>query len=260
MIKNSKVACATRRALILSAATALSAVMPALAQQQGAEDETLDIVVVTGSRIAAPNSKSASPIVSLSDRDIKVTGKTDISDIINQLPQNFNNDLGQDLGNRTSGLTSAGGVATADLRGLGPNRTLVLVNGRRLGQGSPYTFIQQPAPDLDQIPTALIERVEVVTGGASATYGSDAIAGVVNFIMKTNFEGFQIDGQLGVNSHNNHNTYVQNAQTAVGDTPLKGSTYDGRNQAYNLIAGTNFADGKGNVTAYFGYLTTDPEV
>jgi len=249
---------AARLAMTTGAAASTICAGLAGAQTPPGDEGEIATVVVTGSRIAAPNSKSASPIVSLTDKDIQVTGKADISDIINQLPQNFNNDLGQDLGNRTSGLTSAGGVATADLRGLGPNRTLVLVNGRRLGQGSPYTFIQQPAPDLDQIPTALIERVEVVTGGASATYGSDAIAGVVNFIMKTNFEGFQIDGQLGVNSHNNHSTYVQDAEVVAGNTPLKGTTYDGRNQAYNLIAGTNFADGRGNVTAYFGYLTTDP--
>ncbi len=258
MIYKSGVARAAHRALVMGAVAAVSAAMPAIAQDQAADSESVDVIVVTGSRIAAPNSKSASPIVSLSDKDIKITGKTDISDIISQLPQNFNNDLGQDLGNRTSGLTSAGGVATADLRGLGPNRTLVLVNGRRLGQGSPYTFIQQPAPDLDQIPTALVERVEVVTGGASATYGSDAIAGVVNFIMKTNFEGFQIDGQLGENWHDNHNKYAQNAQTAFGVTPLTGTSHDGRNRTFNLIAGTNFADGKGNVTAYFGYLNTDP--
>ena len=258
MIHNSEVARAARHALILGAVAAVCAAMPAIAQDQTKDADSVDVIVVTGSRIAAPNSKSASPIVSLTDKDIKITGKTDISDIISQLPQNFNNDLGQDLGNRTSGLTSAGGVATADLRGLGPNRTLVLVNGRRLGQGSPYTFIQQPAPDLDQIPVALVERVEVVTGGASATYGSDAIAGVVNFIMKTNFEGFQIDGQLGENWHSNHNKYAQNAQLAFGATPLTGSTHDGRNKAFNLIAGTNFADGKGNVTAYFGYLDTDP--
>ena len=258
MIYKSGVARAARRALVMGAVAAVSTAMPAIAQDQAADTESVDVIVVTGSRIAAPNSKSASPIVSLSDNDIKITGKTDISDIISQLPQNFNNDLGQDLGNRTSGLTSAGGVATADLRGLGPNRTLVLVNGRRLGQGSPYTFIQQPAPDLDQIPTALVERVEVVTGGASATYGSDAIAGVVNFIMKTNFEGFQIDGQLGENWHDNHNKYAQNAQTAFGVTPLTGTSHDGRNRTFNLIAGTNFADGKGNVTAYFGYLNSDP--
>ena len=98
-------------------------------------------------------------------------------------------------------MTTAGGVATADLRGIGPQRTLVLIDGRRLGVGSPNTAIQSPAPDLDQIPAGLVERVEVVTGGASAAYGSDAIAGVVNFIMKKNFEGFQVDGQMGENWH-----------------------------------------------------------
>ena len=99
--------------------------------------KALEPVVVTGSRIAAPNLTSTSPIQVVTANDILISGKSDISDIINQLPQNFNNDLGQDLGNRTPGLSTAGGVATADLRGLGPNRTLVLVNGRRLGQGSP---------------------------------------------------------------------------------------------------------------------------
>jgi iron complex outermembrane receptor protein len=235
--------------------------LPALAQQAPAsplETAVLQEVVVTGSRIAAPNLKSSSPIQVISAQEIKGTGKTDISDLINQLPQIFNNDLGQDLGNRTSGLTTAGGVATADLRGLGPNRTLVLVDGRRLGQGSPYTFIQSPAPDLDQIPSVMVERVEVVTGGASAVYGSDAIAGVVNFIMKKNFQGLQIDGQLGENWHNNHNTYAQNAQTAFGLTPQTGSVRDGYNKTFSLIMGTNFADGQGNVTGYLTYLHSDP--
>ena len=137
--------------------------------------------------------------------------------------------MGQDLGNTTSGLTTAGGVATADLRGLGPNRTLVLVDGRRLGQGSPYTFIQSPAPDLDQIPAGLVERVEVVTGGASAAYGSDAIAGVVNFIMKKNFQGFQIDGQYNENLHDNGNTYMQNlVQQFWLHQPSTGTITDGR--------------------------------
>jgi len=187
-----------------------------------------------------------------------VSGKNDIVDIISQLPQNFTNDLGQDLGNRTPGLTTAGGVATADLRGLGPNRTLVLVNGRRLGIGSPYTFIQQPAPDLDQIPTALVERIEVLTGGASATYGSDAIGGVINFIMKKNFEGFQVDGSIGGNWHDNHNSFTQDAQRDVGYTPLTGSSTDGQTLAINIVAGTGVADGKGNITAYFGYMKMDP--
>ena len=166
--------------------------------------------------------------------------------------------LGQDLGNRTSGLTTAGGVATADLRGLGPNRTLVLVDGIRLGIGSPNTFITQPAPDLDQIPSFLLERVDVVTGGASATYGSDAIAGVINFIMKKNFEGLQIDGQYGGNFHNNHNDTVDPLLPAFGVTPDTGTHLDGQNRQLDIIFGKNFDDGKGNVTAYLGYYNTDP--
>ena len=161
--------------LVAAAATCGWPVPVAFAQAAAtaADDNKLEEIVVTGSRIASPNAKSTSPIQVVTARDIQISGKSDLSDIINQLPQNFNNDLGQDLGNRTSGLTTAGGVATADLRGVGPNRTLVLVNGRRLGQGSPSTAIASPAADLDQIPAALVERVEVVTGGASTAYGSD---------------------------------------------------------------------------------------
>ncbi len=193
--------------------------VPVVAQQSPSAttepDQSLQEIIVTGSRIAAPNEVSTSPIVSIDAKSIEITGKTDISDLITQLPQNFNNALGQDLGNGTPGLSTPGGVATADLRGLGPDRTLVLVDGRRLGQGSPNTAIASPAPDLDQIPTGLVERVEVVTGGASAAYGSDAIAGVVNFIMKRNFDGFQIDGQYDEYQHNNNNAYIQGLVRAV---------------------------------------------
>ncbi|HKD55049.1 MAG TPA: TonB-dependent receptor plug domain-containing protein, partial [Steroidobacteraceae bacterium] len=245
------------RALALAT---LAGCLPALAQQQTAAEQpaaTVEEVVVTGSRIAAPNATSTSPIQVISAQSIQTTGKTDISDVITQLPQNFNNSLGQDLGNGTSGLTTAGGVATADLRGLGPNRTLVLVDGRRLGQGSPYTAIQSPAPDLDQIPSGLVERVEVVTGGASAAYGSDAIAGVINFILKRNFQGFQIDGQFNENWHNNGNTDVQNLVREFGGTPATGSIRDGRQRNWDMLMGTNFADGNGNITAYLSYRHAD---
>jgi len=247
------------RASIPGAAAALVGAQ-AIAQSPPATtpQDTMDEVIVTGSRIASPNATSTSPVQVVTREEMQVSGKHDVTDLIAQLPQNFTNDLGQDLGNRTPGLTTAGGVATADLRGLGPNRTLVLVDGRRLGIGSPYTFIQQPAPDLDQIPAALVERVEVLTGGASATYGSDAIAGVINFIMKKNFEGFQVDAQYGGNWHDNHNSYVQQAQIDAGGTPLKGESTDGQSFSINFLAGTSLADGRGNVTAYFGYLKTDP--
>jgi iron complex outermembrane receptor protein len=249
------------RFVLIMAAVMTAASTAAVAQLAPAAAETTDAIqeiVVTGSRIASPNQVSTSPIQVISAQSIQVSGKTDISDIISQLPQNFTNDLGQDLGNGTSGLTAAGGVATADLRGLGPSRTLVLIDGRRLGVGSPNTAIAEPAPDLDQIPVGLVERVEVVTGGASAAYGSDAIAGVVNFIMKKNYEGFQIDGQMGENWHDNNDTFMQGLVRQFGYTPPTGTAEDGRNRTFAMLMGTNYADGKGNITAFLSYRHADP--
>ncbi|MEA3139819.1 MAG: iron complex outerrane recepter protein [Gammaproteobacteria bacterium] len=241
---------------------AVAATGPAFAQQTTAAAPTptpdLQEIIVTGSRIAAPNEVSTSPIEVLDSKYIDVSGKTDLADLITQLPQVFNNSLGQDLGNGTSGLTTAGGVSTADLRGLGPNRTLVLVDGRRLGQGSPYTFIQSPAPDLDQIPAGLVDRIEVVTGGASAAYGSDAIAGVVNFIMKKNYEGIRVDGQYDENWHDNNDTFVQGLVRQFNSTPATGTAKDGRQRYFDVLMGTNFADGKGNITAFLSYRHADP--
>jgi iron complex outermembrane recepter protein len=243
-------------ASVMTSLWAITAFAQAAPSEQPKE-ETVEEVVVTGSRIAAPNEVSTSPIQVLSSTYIQTSGKTDISDLITQLPQNFNNDFSGDLGNGSSGLTTAGGVSTADLRGLGPDRTLVLVDGRRLGQGSPYTYIFAPAPDLDQIPAGLIDRVEVVTGGASAAYGSDAIAGVVNFIMKKNFQGLQIDGQWNENLHDNDDTNIQNLAKAFGITPPTGTIKDGRQRNFDLLMGTNFADNQGNITAYLSYRHAD---
>jgi len=222
--------------------------------QTGADaPDEIEEMIVTGTRLPQPNLVSTSPIQVVDAEEIKISGRNDISDILQLLPQNFSNDLGQDLGNRTSGLTTAGGVATADLRGLGPNRTLVLVNGRRLGNGSPYTAIQSPAPDLDQIPTRLVERVDVVTGGASAVYGSDAIAGVINFIMKRDFEGLELDAAYGFNRHDNHHSTMQQVARDAGFEPDTGTNTDGKNKSFSLIGGANTADGRGNFTVYVGY-------
>jgi outer membrane receptor protein involved in Fe transport len=141
------------------------------------------------------------------------------------------------------------------LRGLGPQRTIVLINGRRLGLGDPNTANLNPAPDLDQIPTALVERVEVVTGGASATYGSDAIAGVVNFILKKSFTGVQIDGQYGFAQHDQQ--YIQDQQSAAGITPPTGRILDGDRRNLSLLAGSDFGGGVGNITGYFIYHDQD---
>ncbi len=217
----------------------------------------LSEVVITGTRLVLPNMQSVSPIEVVTAKDIAVSGKSDIGDVIMQLPQNFNNSFA-DFNNRTSALTVAGGLATADLRGLGPVRTLVLVNGRRLGVGDANTANPNPAPDLDQIPTALVERVDVVTGGASATYGSDAIAGVINFLMRRDFTGVELSGQWGTNWHNQHSGTARALLDDAGYEPPSGVIHDGKNRALNLILGSNVAQGRGNVTAYLTYLRADP--
>jgi iron complex outermembrane receptor protein len=249
------------RAAALLATLLTLASTTALAQEKASDSATagavLEEVVITGSRITLPNMTSTSPIQVVTQKDIQSTGKLDISDVMLQLPQNFNNSF-TDFNNRTSGLTTAGGLATADLRGLGPQRTLVLVNGRRLGAADPNTANPNPAADLDQIPTALVDRIDVVTGGASAVYGSDAIAGVVNFIMKRNFEGIQVDGQIGENWHEQHNSFVAGLAKQKGYDVPTGSIRDGANKAVTITLGSNIADGKGNVTAYLGYLRADP--
>ena len=255
--------CLLTRGVELVVAALISAwALSAAAQTAPAADATaapvVEEVVVTGSRIAAPNEVSTSPIQVVTSQEIQRTGLTDVSDILYQLPQLQNNAVGQDFSNRTSGLTTPGGVTTADLRGLGPNRTLVLIDGKRLGQGTPQTTIASPAPDLDQIPLALVDHVEVLTGGASSVYGSDAIAGVVNFIMKKNFQGLQITGQLGEDEHNQHSSYVNPLLTQFGITPLTGHIEDGRSKNFSALFGANFAEGKGNITAFLSYLHMDP--
>jgi iron complex outermembrane recepter protein len=252
------VALAVRSILLASAICSLT-LGTALAAESSSEDmDELETVTVTGSRIASRNMVSTSPILTVTSEDIKTGGRLDITDMLNQLPQINSNALGQDLGNRTSGLTSAGGVSTVNLRGLGANRTLLLVDGRRLGQGSPQTSISAPAPDVDQVPSALIERVEVVTGGASAVYGSDAIAGVVNFVMKKNFEGVQFDGQFGGNWHNNNNGFARQRVTDAGYDVPTGNKWDGNTSNFSLTAGKNFFDGRGNATAYISHSSMAP--
>ncbi len=258
-----------RCALTWSACVCIAAIeMPAIAQQAPAttpEPATLQEVVVTGSRIPVPaNISATSPTTVITNQEIQLQGHTDITDVINALPQNIIG-TNSDFGNTSSPLTATGGFSTVDLRGMGPQRTLVLVNGRRLGAGDPSTGNQFVAPDIDQIPAPLIERVDVVTGGASATYGSDAIAGVVNFILKKDFQGIQIDGQYGFNQHDQHNSYVQDLLshndpisgfTAI--TPPTGSVRDGYKHDLSMIMGTNFADGNGNITGYFVFHDQQP--
>jgi outer membrane receptor protein involved in Fe transport len=236
----------------LSAAQASAQTAPPAAGS-GVEVQEL---VVTGSRIPQPNMTSISPIQTVTSQEVAISGRTATIDILNTMPQVAINST-QDLGPTSNPLASPGGVATANLRGLGPTRTLVLVDGRRLGMGDPNTGNPNPAPDINQIPSQLIDRVEVLTGGASAVYGSDAIAGVVNFVMKRNFEGLQFDAQYGVNQHGQHNNLMQDLLRRDG-TRIPDGAWDGRVVDYSLIFGANAPDGRGNITAYVTYHQQDP--
>ena len=205
-------------------------------------------VVVTGSRIRSIDATSISPVTSVGALEFTQRGVLRVEDLINTLPQAYADQSG---GGNRGGTVGASGTATINLRNLGSQRTLVLIDGRRLMQGDPARSAAQ-APDINNIPPALIERVDVVTGGASAVYGSDALAGVVNFIMKRNFEGLRFDVQGSAFQHNNGNVIGAVAQAAGQPVP-QGSTWGGGQQAASLTFGQNFAGGRGNFTAYVGH-------
>ena len=160
---------------------------PALAQEQ-----TTETVVVTGSRIPQQGLYAPSPVTAVGQQEMKLEGTTGVETLLNNLPSV--------IADMTSGVSNgATGTATVDLRGLGSIRTLVLINGTPPDAGRPqYVGGGHGARDLNQIPASLVDHVEVLTGGASAVYGSDALAGVVNFVMRKDFEGIELDGQYGI--------------------------------------------------------------
>ena len=247
---------AVRLALLAGGATGVASLLPSITSAQTAptaddQGSQLKEVVVTGSRIASPSLDAISPVTAVSSEEFKETGTTRVEDLLNSLPQV--------VADQGSGLSmTANGTATVDLRGLGVQRTLVLVNGRRLQGGDPgaiqgATPAYASAGDINQIPTALIERVDVLTGGASSTYGADAVAGVVNFVMNDHFEGVRVDANLGIYNHNNHEGWVDSLLTATGNQPVTGSNWDGSNKDFTIIMGHNFDDGAGNFEGYLGY-------
>ena len=229
---------------LLSGASAAAVVLPAQAQ----EDAQITEVIVTGSRIPQPNLTSISPVTAVTSEQIKIEGVVRVEDLINNLPQAFA-DFG---GNLSNGAT---GAATVNLRNLGSERTLVLINGRRLMPGDP-TQNGAASPDLNQIPGALIERVEVLSGGASAVYGADAVAGVVNFIMNDNFEGIRVDAQYGFYQHKN-DSRIQNQVRDRNFGLPKSNVTDGDQKEITFVAGINTPDGRGNATVYLGYRELD---
>ena len=221
----------------------------------GALSNSVAVVTVTGSRIPQPNIAATSPITAVGSQELKFEGTTDAIQALDQLPQTNGN-----LGNTPNPLGSGEGITTVDLRGLGAQRTLVLQDGKRLMPGDPTVG---GVADIDQIPSQLIDRIDVVTGGASAVYGSDAIAGVVNFIMKHNFQGVQFDIQGGFAQDDNNNSLLPGLGKKAGGASAgfnipTSSVVDGQAFIASGVFGANTPDGKGNVEAFFSYRHQDP--
>jgi iron complex outermembrane recepter protein len=243
MERRNQVASAVRRALVMGALTAAGAA-PALAQ------ENLGEIVVTGSRIRSANLEATTPVTQVTAADVVTQGVTRIEDLVNQLPQAF-------AAQNVTVANGATGAATLNLRGLGSPRTLVLVDGRRL----PYGSVTNSAADINTIPTQMVERVDILTGGASAVYGSDAVAGVVNFVMKKDFEGVEVTSQYNFYWH-------ENDFRGPGDVKLRDviaaraagnpvqfalpddTVTDGEGVEASVVMGINSGDGRGNITAY----------
>ncbi|MFL6795361.1 MAG: TonB-dependent receptor domain-containing protein [Sphingomicrobium sp.] len=204
-------------------------------------------IVITGTRIPQPNLTSASPVTVISSQEVKLQGTTRTEDLINSLPQSF----ASQGSNVSNGAT---GTATVNLRGLGPTRTMVLVNGRRLMPGDPAF----PVADINFIPAAMIKRVDVLTGGASSVYGADAVAGVVNFIMDTNFRGLRVDAQASTYMHDNRaGAKILGPNADLGYRPPHGLSTNGGAQDIAAAFGAGFDDNRGSIMAYATYRKQD---
>jgi outer membrane receptor protein involved in Fe transport len=226
-----------------------TAFIPTIGHAQGAPDtaEAANDIVVTGSRVRSPAATASGPLVAVDSDAIAFQGTPTADGLLNALPQVS--------GSNTSGQSTFGtpGIATVNLRKLGPSRTLVLIDGRRLMPGDPML----PVADLNFIPTSLVSSVETVTGGASTAYGSDAVAGVVNFKLRRDLEGLRLDYQVSAYQTQNDNKGAQDKLRAFGvEVPEAG--WDGWTHDVSLAGGHNFGGGRGNVTTYFAYRNAQP--
>lgn len=185
-----------RKAMAWSIQLALMGVAASAAAQAPASSpvQQLDAVQVTGSRIPRAQVEGPAPITVINAEQIRSSGFTSVPDVLRAMTQNGGETQSQQS---SSGADFSPGAQQVDLRGLGPNHTLVLVNGRRIAD-FPMPFKgRSNFTDVSNIPLGMIERIEVLTGSASAIYGSDAIAGVVNFILKKKADGTTIDMRMG---------------------------------------------------------------
>ncbi len=196
-----------------------------------------DTVVVTGSRIRRPNMTSAAPITTVTSQDIRAQAAITVEDVLNRLPQ-VSPDSQQTY-------QDSDGRQRIKLRSLGFERTLTLIDGKRLGT--------QNGGDVGIIPPSLLERVDVLTGGASSVYGSDAVAGVVNFILKKDFEGIQLDGNYSFYNHDNKDTIVSPLARANAFGSPRGLANDGGRSDVTLTAGSKLFDGALRFSGFVNY-------
>ncbi|WP_129640953.1 TonB-dependent receptor domain-containing protein [Peristeroidobacter agariperforans] len=211
-----------RRAVHLALWTG-AATVTAAQSVYAAEDQNIQEVVVTGTRISVPGAISSSPILSIGTDEISMQQATEIEQVFRDLPVTAVGD-GSNVNNGTAG------AATLNLRGLGAQRNLILIDGKRV---TPFNYDGQV--DTSIIPTALIERVDIVTGGASAVYGSDAIAGAVNFVMKRDFEGVDLSTDFS-----------------------QFDEKDGDVRSASFVMGANVADGRGNIVVGLNWTDREP--
>ena len=191
----------------------------ASAQEQSSQQQAVEEITVTGSRIVRRDLESSSPIITVGTEQLENTSQVGIEATLNSMPQFVAGDTQYDTSTTEPSAFVTPGIASLNLRGLGVNRNLVLIDGRRAQPANALLIV-----DINTIPSAAVERVETITGGASAVYGADALAGVVNFVLKDDFEGVSLD--------------VQTGQTLEGD---------GSESKFSALIGMNAADDRGNV-------------
>ena len=216
-----------------------------LAQEEQSEETKLDTVTVTGTRIKSQTMTESAPITEISPEEFKYYGATTVEDLVNQYPQvdlyfdNFQNNPSY-------------GHSVVSLRSLGPARTLTLVNGRRLPSS------RNELSDTSIIPPALIKRVDILTGGASAIYGADAVAGVVNFMLDDKFEGISLTYGYSAYQHNNDNKEMQRLNEEAGyEAPSGSSGFDGISRSADLIVGGSFAGERGHAVGWVTWREND---
>ncbi len=218
----------SRTAAVIAAGAGLWLSASSARAQEAEKEETLEEIVVTGSRIAHTDRDygADSPIITMKGDDLANASQPTVDNLLQRMPQ-FTGSSG---GTGQNATTAGNGIATLNLRNLGDNRNLVLMDGRRM-QPSSNTFVV----DVNSLPIGIIDNVEVITGGASAVYGSDAIAGVINFKLKHHFQGLQLDARGGESGHSDY-----------------------RNAQVSLLGGTDVADGRGNFMLALDYTKRDP--